>query len=241
MGPEFGDVDLDGHVDLLVPDMGYSCLYRNTGKGYFEDHSARAGLAATCGQYTSWSGNLFDFDHDGDLDIFISNGDSNHLEPEEDVLFLNNGNMRFADVSENCGDAMRRKFVSRGSATGDFDNDGDLDILVVNLNARPRLLRNDGGNRRHWLMIRTVGTTDNRDGIGTRIRVTAGEVTQTRTVRSASGYLSQSDPRIHFGLGDAVVADEIELRWPDGALQLLADIDADQVLVVTQPQGASGR
>jgi hypothetical protein len=233
MGPEFGDFDNDGLVDILVPDMGYGCLYRNTGKGYYEEKSAKLGVARVLGQYTSWSGNFFDFDGDGELDILVVNGDSHHLEPEEDTL-LHGQSGRFVDISAGIGADFQQKFVGRGSAVGDIDNDGDLDVLVLNLNARPRLLRNDGGNRANWLMIEAVGTHSNRDAIGTRVRVTAGGVTQTREVRSSSGYLSQSDHRLHYGLGAHATADRIEIRWPDGAVQVLEGTPANQVLTVTE-------
>lgn len=234
MGPEFGDIDLDGLIDIMVPDMEYSCLYRNTGKGFFVQMSAQSGIAAACGQYTSWSGNFFDYDNDGLLDIFISNGDSHHLEPEEDLLFRNMNGKQFQDVSTQTGKDFQAKFVGRGSATGDFDNDGDLDILVLNLNDRPRLLRNDGGNRNHWLMVRLLGKQCNRDAVGSRVRLTSGGTTQTRTVITSSGYLSQSDFRLHFGLGKNKKAEKIEIRWPDGTIQVLKNIDANQLLTITQ-------
>jgi hypothetical protein len=239
MGPEFGDFDLDGLMDIMVPDMAYSCLYRNTGKGFFVEMSAQSGIAVACGQYTSWSGNFFDYDNDGLLDIYISNGDSHHLEPEEDLLFRNINGKRFQNVSAQTGKDFQAKFVGRGSAVGDFDNDGDLDILVLNLNARPRLMRNDGGNSNHWLMVRLIGKQGNRDAIGSRVRLTAGGTTQTRNVISSSGYLSQSDYRLHFGLGKNKKAEKIEIRWPDDKIQVLKNIDANQVLTVTQ--GKSGR
>jgi hypothetical protein len=236
MGPEFGDYDGDGLIDLLVPDMRYGCLYRNTGDGFFEEKSAEAGLAAVLGQYTSWSGNFFDYDNDGVLDIFIVNGDAHHLEPEEDTLFRGVGGGRFVDVSSASGAALEVKGMGRGSAVGDVDNDGDLDLLVLNLNGPARLLRNDGGNRNNWLMIRTVGTASNRDGIGARIGVTADGVTQLRDVRSSSGYLSQSDPRAHFGLGSAKIVDRIEVRWPSGRVSTLDNVKANQVVTITEPE-----
>jgi hypothetical protein len=235
MGPEFGDYDLDGRMDLLVPDMGYGCLYRNTDRGFFEEKSAEVGLARALGQYTSWSGNFADFDNDGWLDIFIANGDAHHLEAEEDLLLLNDGGRKFVDVSVKSGEDFQAKGVGRGSAVADIDDDGDLDLLVLNLNGAPRLYRNEGGNQGHWLMIRTIGVSSNRDGIGARIRVTAGGRTQTRDIRSSSGYLSQSDPRAHFGLGPAAVAEKVEIRWPSGLTQTLTDVKANQVLVVTEP------
>jgi hypothetical protein len=234
MGPEFGDFDLDGLIDILVPDMAYSCLYRNTGKGLFMEMSAQSGIAVACGQYTSWSGNFFDFDNDGLLDIYMSNGDSHHLEPEEDLLFRNIDGKRFDDVSAQVGKDFQAKFVGRGSAVGDFDNDGDLDVLVLNLNARPRLLRNDGGNRNNWLMIHLKGKTSNRDAVGSRVRLTAGGKTQTRFRVSSSGYLSQSDFRLHFGLGKHKAADKIEIRWPNGKVRVLKKVKVNRVITVTE-------
>ena len=236
MGPEFGDFDLDGLVDLFVPDMGYGCLYRNTGKGWFEEKSARLGVAAVLGQYTSWSGNFLDIDNDGWLDIFVVNGDAHHLEAEEDTLFLNRRGIGFEDISAKTGKTLSKKFVGRGSASGDFDNDGDLDLLVLNLNDRPRLLRNDLGNKNHWLELRLIGTTSNRDAIGARVRLTAGGSTQLRDVRTSSGYLSQSDPRLHFGLGSSTVVDRIEVTWPSGTVQNLRKIAADRLLTITEPE-----
>jgi hypothetical protein len=236
MGPEFGDFDNDGLMDLLVPDMGYGCLYRNTDRGFFQEKSAELGLARILGQYTSWSGNFADFDNDGWLDVFISNGDAHHLEAEEDILFRNDGGQRFTDISANLGKDFQIKGVGRGSAVGDMDNDGDLDLLVLNINGGPRLYRNDGGNRQNWLMIRCIGTIGNRDAIGARIRVTVGDLTQTRDIRSTSGYLSQSDPRAHFGLGGATKADRVEIRWPGGQTQVMEDVAANQVLTITEPK-----
>lgn len=235
MSGEFGDIDLDGFVDIIVPDMAYSCLYKNTGAGYFEEMSARMGLAAACGQYTSWSGNFFDFDQDGYGDLFISNGDPHRLIGEEDLMLRNDGGRRFVNVSDQCGPDFQTKFVSRGSAAGDFDNDGDLDILELNLNARARLLRNDGGNRQNWIMIHLIGTRSNRDAVGAVVRVTAGGNTQTRWRVSSSGYLSQSDERLHFGLGHNEQVETIRIQWPDGEVQTLKNIKVNQVLTVTEP------
>lgn len=236
MGPEFGDFDLDGFLDLLVPDMTYCCLYRNTGDGFFEEMSAKLGVASSCGQYTSWSGNFFDFNHDGWIDIFLSNGDSHKLDAEEDLLLINQNGERFEDVSARLGAAFQDKFVSRGSAVGDFDNDGDLDLLVLNLNNRCRLLRNDGGSKSAWLQVKLEGTKANRDAFGAVVKVTVGEKTQTRYITSSSGYLSQSQKAAHFGLGDNQQADRVEIQWPDGGKQTLQNVKANQVLTIKQAQ-----
>ncbi len=237
MGPAFGDFDLDGRMDLLVPDMAYGCLYRNTGDGLFEEMSARVGLAAACGQYTSWSGNLFDLDNDGDLDILLVNGDSRFLEPEEDLLLAGEPGKGFVDISSGAGADFQKKHMGRGSAVGDLDNDGDADIVIANMNDRPRLLLNEGAGGNHWLVIRAVGTVSNRDAVGTRIKVTAGGVTMTRDIVSASGYLSQGDPRALFGLGKHEVAEKVRIRWPGGRVQLLENVAADRIVTVVEPAG----
>jgi hypothetical protein len=236
MGPEFGDFNGDGLIDLLVPDMGYGCLYQNTDNGYFEEKSAEMGIAAVLGQYTSWSGNFLDYDHDGVLDVFIVNGDAHHLEAEEDTLFRGDGGRRFIDVSASSGPAFKLKAVGRGSAAADFDNDGDLDLLVLNLNGPARLYRNDGGNRGNWIMVRTVGRESNRDGIGARVRITTGDLSQVRDIRSSSGYLSQSDPRAHFGVGKHQKVDRIEVRWPSGRISKIENVKVNQVLTVREPE-----
>ena len=234
MSGEFGDIDSNGLVDIIVPDMAYSCIYKNTGFGYFEEMSSRMGLAAACGQYTSWSGNLFDYDHDGFNDLFISNGHPHRLIGEEDLMLLNVAGKRFENISHLLGIDFQAKFVGRGSAVGDYDNDGDLDILVLNLNDRPCLYRNDGGNNKNWLMIHLIGTKSNRDAIGSRIRLRIGDNSQTRWRMSNSGYLSQSDYRIHFGVGDHEWIDKIEIRWPTGKIQTLTNIKVNQIIDVTE-------
>ncbi len=234
MSGEFGDVDLDGFVDIIVPDMAYGCIYRNTGAGYFKEMSARMGLAAACAQYTSWSGNFFDFNNDGYGDLFISNGNPHRLIGEEDLLLINNAGNRFDNMSHELGPDFQAKFVSRGSAVGDFDDDGDLDILELNLNDRPRLLLNDGGNRKNWIMLHLIGTQSNRDAIGSMIKLTIGEISQTKWKMSNTGYLSQSDYRIHFGIGDNTQVDKIEIRWPTGKIHTLKNVKVNQTITVKE-------
>ncbi len=235
MSAEFGDIDLDGLVDIVVPDMAYCSVYMNLGGGLFEDRTTPLGVATACGPVTNWSGNLFDFDHDGYVDLFLTSGQPHRMVDEEAMLLRNDGGRRFVDVSQLLGPDFQEEFMGRGSAVGDYDNDGDLDVLVLDLGQRARLLRNEGGNRRNWVMVRLVGTTGNRDGIGARVRVTAGGKTQMRLRVSSSGYLSQSDPRLHFGLGDATRIDRIEIRWPSGKLQTLDGQRPNQVITATEP------
>ncbi len=235
MGPAVGDVDRDQLLDIYIPDMSYGCLMMNRGD-YFEDCTAPSRLAVVCGQYTGWGGVLFDYDNDGFLDIFVANGNAHHEFSEEDVLMRNDGTGRFIDVAARSGEYFRQKYVGRGATSGDYDNDGDLDLLIVNLNDSPRLLRNDGGNRRHWLTVSVRGPDGKSDVIGARVSVRAGERTQIRDVIPVTGYLSQADSRAHFGLGEQSRVERLEIRWPGGQTTTLEDVPADQVLTVEQPE-----
>ena len=235
MGPAIGDVDRNGRLDVYIPDMGYGCLMMNRGE-YFEDRTVQSRLAVACGQYTGWGGLLVDLDHDGYLDLFVANGNAHHEFPEEDVLMRNNADGTFSDVAADSGPYFRQKFVGRGAAAADIDNDGDLDLVVVNLNDSPRLLRNDGGNRKSWLMIAAKLPGGSRDAVGARVTVQSGSLIQIRDLVPVTGYLSQSDPRAHFGLGDAQKADRVEVRWPDGTITSQTDVPAGQILTVVQDE-----
>jgi len=239
MAVEVADIDGDGFFDVFVPDMKYSCFYYNTGQDFFDDRSVVSGVAASCGQYVSWGSVIADFDLDGHLDLYISNGDAHHLEAEEDLLFRGDGKGGFQDVSENAGDWASSKFVSRGVAGGDFDNDGDIDLLVASLNDRPVLLRNDSPrNGRHWLGVYLVGRAGNLDAIGAVVKVSVGGHTMTRQRMSGGSYLSQHDPRIHFGLGKHKKVDVLEIIWPDGTYQVAKNISADTMITIRQEVSA---
>jgi hypothetical protein len=203
-------------------------------KEFFEDRTAQTNVALVCGQYTGWGGILFDYDCDGWLDLFVANGDPHHLYPEEDVLLRNDGKGRFVDVADKSGPYFRQKYVGRGATWADFDNDGDLDLLVVNLDDGPRLLRNDGGNKSQWLMVEPVLPGGKRLALGARVTVEAGPLVQFQDAIPVRGYLSQGDPRCHFGLGSAGKADTVEIRWPDRTTTTLRDVKANQFLKVTQ-------
>ena len=233
MGPAIGDVDRDGWLDIYIPDMGYGCLLMNR-KGYFEDCTAPTKLAVVCGQYTGWGGLLFDYDCDGYLDVFVANGNAHHEYTEEDVLMRNDGTGNFVDVADKSGAYFREKYVGRGATYGDYDNDGDLDLLVINLNDTPRLLRNDGGNSNNWLILEVKLAGGKSDAVGARVTVTTGSLTRIRDLIPVTGYLSQADPRCHFGLGKRAVADVVEIRWPNGRTTKLTDVKANQVLTVIQ-------
>ena len=233
MGPAVGDVDRNGHLDIYIPDMGYGCLLINR-EEYFEDRTAPSKLAIVCGQYTGWGGLLLDYDNDGYLDVFVANGNAHHEYTEEDVLMRNDGTGNFIDVASQSGDYFRRKYVGRGAAQGDYDNDGDLDLLIVNLNDSPRLLRNDGAVENRWLTVEARLPGGKSAAIGARITVITGSLRQIHDVIPVTGYLSQSDPRAHFGLGKAEKADLVEIRWPDGRTTQLRDVAANQFLTVVE-------
>lgn len=233
MGPVFGDINHDGRLDLYIPAMGYGTLQINRGD-FFEDRTTQAGLAVVSGQYTGWGACLFDYDNDGHLDLYIANGDPHHEYDQEAVLVRNDGTGHFVDVARLSGDYFHKRFVSRGALCADFDNDGDLDLLVINLNGPPRLLRNDGGNRNHWLMVYPRLRSLKREAIGARVTVRTGSLVQFMDMIPVRGYLSQGDPRLHFGLGSAARADSVEIRWPDGRATVLKDVPASQILTVFQ-------
>ena len=233
MGPTVGDVDRDGWLDIYIPDMGYGCLLMNK-KGYFEDCTAPTNLAVVCGQYTGWGGLLFDYDCDGYLDVFVANGNAHHEYTEEDVLMRNDGTGNFVDVADKSGAYFREKYVGRGATYGDYDNDGDLDLLVVNLNDTPKLLRNDGGNSNNWLIIEAKLAGGKSDAVGARVTVTTGSLIQMQDLIPVTGYLSQADPRRHFGLGKRVVAEVVEIRWPNGQNTKITNVKANQNLTVIQ-------
>jgi len=234
MGPVTGDVDGDGKLDVYVPDMGYGCLLVNV-DGLFEDVTARSMLAKACGQYTGWGPVLFDYDNDGRLDIFVANGHAHREFTEEDVLMRNAGDLRFDDVAAKSGEYFHEKYVGRGAACADYDNDGDLDLVVCILNGVPRLLRNDGGAN-NWLKIAPKLAGSGSDAIGAIVTATVGGKKTIREVNAAVGYLSCSDPRAHFGLGLATSAELVEVRWPDGTVTSMKDVGANRIVEVRQPE-----
>jgi len=234
MGPAIGDIDRNGFLDLFIPDMGYSCLLLNRGR-FFIDVTAPANVAIVCGQYTGWGGGLLDYDNDGWLDLFVANGNAHHEYTEEDVLLRFDGRGHFVDVAVESGAYFHTKYVGRGAAFADWDNDGDVDILVVNLNDKPRLLRNDGGNTNNWLKVVPRLPSTGVEAIGARVSVTVGTMTMIDDVCSVRGYLSSSDPRPNFGLGRAAAADKVEIRWPGGLVQTFENVSANQVFEVVRP------
>jgi hypothetical protein len=233
---DFADYNHDGLIDIFKTDDSYCSLYKNNGNGIFSDMSVSSGIATANAQFVGWTGSFFDYDNDGNIDIFKTNGALKHLYGEEDQIFKNEGNGKFRDISLEMGPFFKKELVGRGACLGDYDNDGDIDIFIVNLNEQGIFLRNNKGNQNNWLMLKLIGTTSNRDGIGARVKVTAGGVTQTAQKKSASGYLSQNDPRMHFGLAKNQIVDKIEIKWPSGKLQVLENMKVNQIIAVKEPK-----
>ncbi len=232
MGPFVADLDRNGLLDILVPDMGYSSLMLQAKRGIYMDVTAQSGVALLCGQYTGWGGLLNDYDNDGYVDLFIANGDAHHLYLEEPVLARYDGKSKFIDVARQSGEFFHTKHVGRGTAFGDFDNDGDLDILMFTISESPHLLRNDGGNQQHWLKVVPVRKDTGMVAIGATVTVKAKGLTMVEPVIAVNGYLTSSDPRPHFGLGQATKADSVEIVWPDGKKQILENVAANQILKI---------
>jgi enediyne biosynthesis protein E4 len=236
MGPVFADLENNGHFDLWVTDSKYDRLLRNNGKSGFEDISASAGIAAASAQYVSWGSGIYDFDNDGLLDILIFHGGLIHMVPQEHSLFRGLGDGKFADISRTGGAVLDTKTVARGACFADYDNDGKVDAFMVNLGSSATLLHNVTPSKNHWLAIKLKGTKSNRDGIGALVEVTTGARHQSAQRIAGSGYLSQDDSRLHFGLGSAAKADKIAVRWPSGRQQTLRNVIADRVLTVEEPK-----
>jgi hypothetical protein len=245
MGAEFRDLNNDGLPDIFHTAMyGNSFpLYRNTGT-QFEDISEPSGVTAFSRRMTAWGTGAFDFDNDGYKDLFTAGGAilDNELEVlhrpalQPNGLLRNNGNFTFTDVTSTAGAAFQEPKMHRGAAFGDFNNDGKIDIVVSNINDKPQLLINRTANGNHWIILRLVGTRDNRDGLGTKIKITTAEGVQYNHATTAVGYSSSSDKRVHFGLGKADVIEKIELSWPTGVQQVLTHVRADQVLTIDEPR-----
>ncbi|MGA2352432.1 MAG: CRTAC1 family protein [Terracidiphilus sp.] len=250
MGPVFADLEGRGILDLWVTDGHYNRLLHNTGapadrsssagwnseKMSFEDIGAETGVSQVNAQYVSWGTGIYDFDNDGLLDILIFHGGLIHLIPQEHTLFRGIGNGKFADVSREAGPVMSERTTARGACFGDYDNDGKVDAFLVNLGGKGTLLHNVSTGTGHWIAIKLAGTRSNRDGIGARVEVFAAGKRQTAERVAGSGYLSQNDERLHFGLGAATTIDKLIVHWPSGREQTLEKLSVDRVLTVQEPK-----
>jgi hypothetical protein len=239
MHGSLGDVDGDGLIDLLVTDLEFGALYRNLGNGVYEDITQRSGLARAFNGKGQWGAAPFDFDNDGDLDIFAANGTAEELILQHPLLLENDGTGRFRDVGSELSDYFARKRSGRGMAVWDFDDDGNLDIIVSHLDreATPALLRNDGGSRNHWIGLSLIGAHGPASAVGAKVTVRTAGRTQVAVNQWATGYLSYSDPQRHFGLGRDQTVTWIEIRWPSGAVERFEHVAADRYLTIVEGEG----
>ena len=250
MGPAFTDLEGRGFLDLWVTDGHYNRMLHNTGKISFDDIGASNGVSQTNAQYVSWGTGVYDFDNDGQLDILIFHGGLIHLIPQEHTIFQGLGSSKFADVSESAGSVVNDRTVARGACFADYDDDGKVDSFLVNLGAKGKLVHNVSQGTGHWLSIKLIGamrpgdrnsapgasSKSNRDGIGARVEVYAGDRRWTAERVAGSGYLSQDDSRLHFGIGAPTSIDKIVIKWPSGREQTLEKQSVDRVLVVEEPK-----
>ena len=243
MGVTLGDYDHDGLLDMFITnfDDEYNVLYRNAGRSSFVDVSYESSVAMVSLPYVGWGTKFFDYDNDGWIDLFVANG---HAYPQRDryrqrkLLHRNNRDGTFSEIAAQLGSALMEERASRGTAFGDIDNDGDVDIVVNDLDSAPQLLRNDGGNKNNWIMVKTIGVKSNRNGIGAKVKVVSGDLVQVDEVRSGGSYISQNDFRLHFGLEKRTKVDLIQVRWPSGVVDTLNNIKANKLVTVKEGKGS---
>jgi hypothetical protein len=247
MGVAVGDYNNDGWLDIVKTNFSgeNTNLYRNVGDGTFYEAAFQAGLGINT-RYLGWGAGLVDFDNDGWRDIFLANG---HVWPEIEgrnlhvtfkqrkVVYRNRRDGRFEDVTARSGEDVTALYSSRGCAFGDFDNDGDMDVVIINMNEAPSLLRNDSTSPNHWIKVKCVGTRSNRTAIGARVRVQAGGISQIDEVMSGGSYVSQNDLRLHFGLGEARRVDQLDVRWPTGETETFRDLPVNRLFVIEEGRG----
>ena len=248
MGTDAADTTGNGRMDLIVAhlDMQLARIYQNLGDGTFEDATLRSKLSYATYHISTFGARFMDYDNDGARDLFMANGhvldnieryhaDTKYAEPK--MMFRNTGHGIFENVSDRLGPDFLSPRISRGAAVGDFDNDGDLDILVNNCGQAPQLLRNDGGNSNRWLEILLIGTKSNRDGVGARVKVTAGDLVLFDQRKGGMSYQSAQDPRLHFGLGQRSMVDQIEIIWPSGLTTKISNTKSNQIIAIKEGTG----
>jgi hypothetical protein len=258
MGVECGDFDNDGRLDFYVTNYQgeYPVLYRSAARGLFQDVSAATGAAQGALAHVTWGAGLVDLDNDGDRDLLIVCGHLQDLVESYDdttsyrarnILLKNllreTGQAVFENASDQAGAGLLAAHSGRGAAFDDLDNDGDIDVVVLNSRDRPTVLRNmlrENGDSNHWLQIELRGVKSNRDGVGARVRVAAGDLVQVAEVHSGRGYQSHYGSRLHFGLGPHQRADRVEVRWIGGGVDVLENVPADQRLVVREGKQRTG-
>jgi enediyne biosynthesis protein E4 len=252
MGTDVGDYDGDGDLDLFVSnhELEAHTLFRNVGKGLFEDMTFPSGVGSATLPYVGFGAVFLDYDNDADLDLGIVNGhvmnSPGHVragakEAQRKLLLRNGGGGRLTDVGRQSGSGFAAEKVGRTLVAGDIDNDGDLDLLITNNGGAVDLLRNDGGTGNGAVLIRLAGTRSNRSAVGGRVRLTAGGATQVREVKAGSSYLGQNDLRVHFGLGKAARIDRLAIRWPNGQEEIVDGAAVNQILTVTEGKGITAR
>jgi enediyne biosynthesis protein E4 len=248
MGTDAADTTGNGRMDLIVThlDMQLARLYQNRGDQSFDDATFRSKLSYATYHMSGFGTRFMDYDNDGMRDLFMANGHvldnidryhpaTQYAEPK--LMFRNTGHGIFENVSDRLGPDFQLPKVSRGAAIGDFDNDGNLDILVNNNGQAPQLLRNDGGNANHWLQILLIGTKSNHDGVGARVKVSAGDLVLYDQRKGGMSYQSAQDPRLHFGLGQRSRIDAVEITWPSGIVTKLSNVKSDQIVAVKEGTG----
>ena len=245
MGVDCADYNGDGWFDLIVANSEKATLYKNEEGFFFADATVDSGLEQPTLPFVGFSPLFLDYDNDGHLDMFCANGHpqdvveilgGNETYAQRDQIFQNNGDGTYTDVSVSTGDYFLEPLVGRAAATADYDNDGDPDIVIMNSDQRAVLLRNDGGNTKNYLSIKLVGTQSNRDGIGAKVTVTTGNMTQIREVKSGSSYASGSDTRVLFGLGENQDIEKVSIVWQSGTTQELRDVSINQVLTIVESE-----
>jgi hypothetical protein len=248
MGIAIGDYNHSGLPSIYITNFSgdYDTLYRNNGNYDFRDVSYPSGVALPSLSWVKWGTAFVDLDNDGWLDLITVSG---HVYPQVEsspqtggykqpkILNLNQGNGTFCDAGSQAGPALLEKRVSRGLAVGDLFNDGDMDVVIEDLDSSPMILRNHGISGRHWVSFELAGTKSNRAAIGARIKIVAGGMTQTDEVHSGGSYLSQNDLRIHFGLASSTKIDSVEIRWPSGTVDTLKNLAADKFYSVLEGKG----